>query len=114
MVYVDDMKASYGRMVMCHMIADSTEELVNMARRIGVNPKWIQKAGTSREHFDIAMSKRAAAVRFGAVEITQRQAAAMCGLRKLMGELGKPDNAMDDYLRLLEARRARAIGARIC
>jgi hypothetical protein len=63
------MRAPFGRMVMCHMLADTTEELVAMADKIGVDRKWIQKAGSSHEHFDIAMSKRALAVAAGAVEI---------------------------------------------
>ena len=58
-VYVDDMRAPFGRMIMCHMIADSTAELLNMADRIGVARRWIQHRGTVREHFDIARSKRA-------------------------------------------------------
>lgn len=70
-VYVDDMKASFGRMKMCHMIAESTDELLAMADRIGVARKWLQKAGTSYEHFDIAMSKRALAVASGAIEISR-------------------------------------------
>jgi Protein of unknown function (DUF4031) len=69
-VYVDNMKAGFGRMVMCHMIADSTEELLEMADRIGVARRWIQKTGTAFEHFDICKSKRAKAVEHGAVEIT--------------------------------------------
>ena len=68
-VYVDDMKAPFGRMVMCHMLADTTAELLAMADKIGVQRKWLQKAGTPREHFDIALSKRAEAVRAGAIEI---------------------------------------------
>lgn len=72
-VYVDNMRASYGRMTMCHMVADSTEELLAMADMIGVDRKWIQNAGTHREHFDIALWKRAAAVRLGAKEITLKQ-----------------------------------------
>ena len=68
-VYVDDMRASFGRMVMCHMLADTTEELLAMADRIGVQRKWLQCAGTPKEHFDIALSKRALAVKAGAVEI---------------------------------------------
>ena len=68
-VYVDDMRAPFGRMVMCHMLADTTEELLAMADRIGVQRKWLQCAGTPKEHFDIALSKRALAVAAGAVEV---------------------------------------------
>lgn len=69
-VYVDNMRASYGRMKMCHMIADSTDELLSMADKIGVARKWLQKAGTAHEHFDIALSKRDLAVEAGAVEVS--------------------------------------------
>lgn len=72
-VFVDDMKAPFGRMVMCHMGADTTEELLQMADTIGVARKWIQDPGTWREHFDIALSKRALAVKAGAIEITVRE-----------------------------------------
>ena len=68
-VYVDSMRAKLGRMTMCHMVADSTEELLVMAEQIGVNRKWLQDAGTHREHFDIALSKRSLAVKYGAVEV---------------------------------------------
>jgi len=54
---------------MCHMLADTTEELLMMADRIGVARKWIQHAGTAREHFDICKSKRALAVLAGAKEV---------------------------------------------
>lgn len=70
-VYVDNMEAAFGRMKMCHMIADTSEELLAMADRIGVARKWIQYPGTPREHFDIAKGKRALAVRCGAIEITR-------------------------------------------
>ena len=72
-VYVDDMRAPYGRMIMCHMLADTTEELLSMARKIGVNTKWIQKAGTAHEHFDIALSKKALAIQAGAIPIDRHQ-----------------------------------------
>ena len=69
-VYVDDMEAGFGRMVMCHMMADTTEELLAMADRIGVQRKWIQKAGTYKEHFDVCLSKRKKAVAAGAIEVS--------------------------------------------
>ncbi len=72
-VYVDGMRAPYGSMVMCHMIADTTEELLSMARQIGVQEKWIQHRGTHKEHFDICLSKRTKAIALGAVQITQRE-----------------------------------------
>lgn len=67
-VYVDSMRARYGRMVMCHMFADTTAELLAMADQIGVARRWLQHAGTWKEHFDIALSKRALAVKAGAIE----------------------------------------------
>ena len=76
-VYVDDMcdhdRGRLGRMKMSHMIADTTDELLDMADRIGVARRWIQKAGTAHEHFDIAKSKRAAAIALGARAITMRE-----------------------------------------
>lgn len=72
-VYVDDMKARFGRMIMCHMMADTKQELLEMADRIGVNRRWIQHEGTIHEHFDIALSKRAIAVKSGAKEVTRRE-----------------------------------------
>lgn len=72
-VYVDNMRAPYGRLIMCHMIADTTEELLAMADTIGVDRKWLQAQGTWKEHFDISLSKRKLAVRAGAIQLTQRQ-----------------------------------------
>jgi hypothetical protein len=69
------MKAGFGRMVMCHMVADSTAELLAMVDQIGVQRKWIQKVGTYAEHFDICKSKRALAVAAGAIEIGWRDLA---------------------------------------
>lgn len=74
-VYVDGAAHAYGRMVMCHMIADTRDELLAMADAIGVQRKWLQNAGEPSEHFDVCKSKRAVAVQLGAVEITGRQLA---------------------------------------
>lgn len=72
-VYVDDMEAEFGRMKMCHMYADSHEELVAMADAIGVARKWIQHPGHPvKEHFDIALSKKKLALAFGAKATTWR------------------------------------------
>jgi hypothetical protein len=73
MVYVDNMSAGFGRMVMCHMVADSSVELIEMADKIGVARRWIQKAGTRHEHFDICLAKRKLAVANGATEITMKE-----------------------------------------
>ena len=84
-VYVDDMEAAFGRMIMCHMIADTHRELVEMADRIGVARKWIQHPGTAGEHFDICKSARAAAVELGAVEITWEKCGEMTYQRRKEG-----------------------------
>lgn len=80
-VYVDDANIAYGRMCMCHMIADSRDELIAMVNRIGVSEKWLQHAGEKKEHFDISRSKRSAAVVAGAIEITQRELVEIIGKR---------------------------------
>lgn len=82
-VYVDNARLPFGRMLMCHMIADSTEELLEMADEIGVRRKWIQKAGTGGEHFDISLGKRAAAIAVGAVEISERELGRMVRDRRI-------------------------------
>lgn len=81
-VYVDDMRAGFGRMVMCHMIADKPYELLAMANVIGVQHKWLQKPGTANEHFDICLSKRKLAVLNGAIEISQRELAMKVAVRR--------------------------------
>lgn len=68
-VYVDDMRAPFGRMIICHMLADTDEELHAMAAKIGVARRWHQKPGTPHSHYDICLSKRALAVQLGAQEI---------------------------------------------
>lgn len=73
MVYVDDMEAAFRGMIMCHMIADTTGELLEMVDKIGVQRKWIQYPGTAHEHFDVSLGKRKLAVRYGAKEITWRE-----------------------------------------
>ena len=80
-VYVDDVRHPFGRMVMCHMWADSDEELHAMAAAIGVQRRWFQQPPkASWKHYDIALSKKAAAIkrgaaltdRYGPVEFTAR------------------------------------------
>lgn len=58
-VYIDDMDAGYGQMVMCHMLADTDDELHAMADRIGVQRKWWQAPNkTSGSHYDISKGKK--------------------------------------------------------
>lgn len=67
-VYVDDVRHAYGRMVMCHMWADTRDELFAMVDAIGVARHWFQcPPKASWEHFDIALSKKAQAIKHGAV-----------------------------------------------
>lgn len=86
-VYVDNMAKPYGRMIMCHMIADCTEDLMTMADRVGVARRWVQNPGRATEHFDICLEMRRKAVNAGAIEITMRQAALMLRARKTAAAL---------------------------
>jgi len=92
-VYIDDMRAPFGRMLMHHMIADTTAELDAMAGKIGVARKWRQHSGTAQEHYDVCLQMRERALKLGAVAITWKQCAMMCANRRAHGELGDPATA---------------------
>lgn len=67
-VYVDDVRHQFGNMVMCHLWADTEEELLAMVDLIGVKRRWIQRPPeASWVHFDISLGKKALAIRQGAV-----------------------------------------------
>lgn len=70
-VYVDQSRHRVGRMIMCHMLADSVAELLAMADRIGVDRWWFQPE--SHPHFDICKDRRARAVAAGAIEVSNRE-----------------------------------------
>lgn len=71
-VYVGDLQWKFRNMVMFHMMADTKEELLQMADKIGVQRKWIQREGEKLEHFDICKSKKVLALKNGAIEMSDR------------------------------------------
>lgn len=74
-VYVDKTRHHYGRMVMCHMCADTIDELYAMVDKIGVARRWIQNYGIPHSgisHYDICLSKRKLALRYGAIEVDSK------------------------------------------
>jgi Protein of unknown function (DUF4031) len=54
-------------MKMCHMLADTEEEMHAMADKIGIQRKWYQG-----DHYDICMAKRDLALAAGAREVSSR------------------------------------------
>lgn len=73
-VYVDNPIHQLGRMKMCHMVADSLQELHQMADRIGVARRHFQQPPAARlPHYDICKAKRAAAVQLGALEVSSKR-----------------------------------------
>jgi hypothetical protein len=53
-------------MVMCHMLADSDDELHAMADQLGMSRDWWQSPDRmSGSHYDIALSKRREAISAG-------------------------------------------------
>lgn len=79
-VYVDNARSRLGRMVMCHMVADTEDELHAMAATIGMRLSWFQPK--SWPHYDVSQVRRRLAVKAGAQEVTQRELVAIIrGLR---------------------------------
>lgn len=123
--YVDQPIFPFGRMMMCHLWADSLNELLSMVDRIGVDRKWIQghpdlsfgkHRNASWVHFDIAKGKRALAIRAGALE-TDRYGASyfdaqqrgrtkmVADIEEIRAKAGKP---VDGIIRPTEDTSGRA------
>lgn len=72
-VFVDDMRLrrhlTRRPARWSHLFADTTEELLEFAGRLGLRPEWLQHAGTHREHFDVTDTVRRRALAAGAVAI---------------------------------------------
>lgn len=71
-VYVDNARLQFRRMVMCHMVADSVDELHEMADAIGVNRRWFQ-GEASYPHYDVCLSKRERAINLGAAAVPSKE-----------------------------------------
>ena len=102
-VYVDDMRARFRDHIMCHMIADTEEELHAMAARIGIARRWYQG-----DHYDVTMDRRALAVEYGAREITWRQCSLMTVLRRR--DPAAPRVTPEEGAAWLRARLAEKLG----
>lgn len=76
-VYVDSERNRFGRMVMCHMFADTAAELHAMAEAIGMRRSWYQTPDgpkrASFPHYDVCLMRRAKAVELGAIEVDRQQ-----------------------------------------
>ena len=72
MPYVDHMRIPFGRMLMNHLLADTSEELEEARQRLGLPEGVIQHPGTAKEHLDVCESKRKQALAMGAISIDAR------------------------------------------
>ena len=80
-VYVDNQRIRYGWMRMSHLLADTSEELREMACALDLRP-YIQHSGTWKEHLDVSQGKRALAIRLGAVPVTVREIVAVARIKR--------------------------------
>lgn len=69
-MYVDSARNPYGRMLMCHMVADGVGELLEMADRIAPARRHFQRGSFPR--FDLSQSYRSKAVSAGAIVVDRR------------------------------------------
>lgn len=73
--YVDQLSRSFGPKWKwpraCHLFADTLDELHDIAQRIGLRREWFQDR-RDFPHYDINATKRAMAVKLGAIEATTK------------------------------------------
>lgn len=106
-VYVDNARNPYGRMLMCHMVADRIEELLGMADRIGLARRHFQPG--SFPHFDLSLGYRDRALRLGAIPVERRE---LVGVMRAYRALLLQDEAETGRLREVIAATRRVSGSR--
>ena len=72
MIYVDHARLQFGRMLMNHLMADTHEELTEIADQLGLG-RWIQKPHTPQEHLDVCEAKRREAIKLGVKPVEKRE-----------------------------------------
>ncbi|MFE3202888.1 DUF4031 domain-containing protein [Embleya sp. NPDC059237] len=65
-----------------HLTADTRDELHAFAKRLGLKRSWFQNATNHRWHYDVVPSKRALAIRLGAVAIDRYRLAELMAERR--------------------------------
>lgn len=71
----------------CHMFADEADclELHEMAQKIGLKREWFQ-----RGHYDLVPTKRAMAIRLGAVEVDDARSVEIWKMHRLTAQIKAP------------------------
>lgn len=109
-VYVDTARHPFRGYIMCHMIADSLDELHQMADQIGMERRWFQAPPkASHPHYDIPEEKRSQALALGAQEVSPRTGlhyAARLGLE--WAEAERDDQWIEKYQRTITRTQAYA------
>ncbi len=70
-VYVDKSAKKYKHMIMCHMLADTPQELHDMADNIGLPIDHFQNKDIP--HYDLSCSMRNKALKHGAKEVDRHE-----------------------------------------
>lgn len=102
-VYVDNARNPYGRMIMCHMVADRIEELMGMADRIGLARRHFQPG--SFPHFDLSLAYRDRALRHGAIPVDRRELVSV--MRAYRELLLRDDREMEQLRTMMMTSRER-------
>ena len=72
MIFIDDVRLTYGKTKICHAVAETTDELLAVANAIDVEPHHIKGEGTRYEFLVVPWDKRKEVLKHNATEVTIR------------------------------------------
>ena len=91
-VYVDEITDYGPKGLWCHMMTDNYDDLTELhalAGKIGLRRDWFQNHNPMHPHYDLRPSKRALAIKHGAVAISGIELAQRCS--KLLRNRTQPE-----------------------